>query len=113
MRNPSKRPLLSVIVPCYNMSQYVQYALDSLIANDYPDKQIILIDDGSTDETLSILNKYAAEYSYFEVITRVNGEVSSARNIGLDYARGEYVWIRPGQSEVPNGAGKVEGGCYW
>lgn len=91
MRNPSKRPLLSVIVPCYNMSQYVQYALDSLIVNDYPDKQIILIDDGSTDETLSILNKYAAEYGYFEVITKVNGGVSSARNIGLDYARGEYV----------------------
>lgn len=91
MRNSSERPLLSVIVPCYNMSQYVRCALDSLIANDYPAKQVILVDDGSTDETLSILYEYATEYSYFEVITKVNGGVSSARNVGLEHALGEYV----------------------
>lgn len=53
MKDMDGKPMLSVIVPCYNMERYLRRALDSLIANDYPDRQVILIDDGSTDGTLA------------------------------------------------------------
>lgn len=91
MNKLTEKPLLSVIIPCYNVSQYVRRTIDSLIANDYPAKQLILVDDGSTDDTLAILHEYAAKYRFIEVVTKPNGGVSSARNAGLDHARGEYV----------------------
>lgn len=55
-------PLVSVIVPCYNVESYIHIAIESLIANDYPSKQIIFVDDGSTDRTISILNDYKERY---------------------------------------------------
>ena len=91
MNKLTEKPLLSVIIPCYNVSQYVRRTIDSLLANDYPAKQLILVDDGSTDDTLAILHEYAAKYRFIEVVTKPNGGVSSARNAGLDHARGEYV----------------------
>ena len=100
MKDMTGRPLLSIIVPCYNMSQYVRRTIDSLIANDYPAKQLILVDDGSTDGTLAILHEYAARHRFIEVVTKPNGGVSSARNAGLDHARGEYVTFVDSDDEV-------------
>lgn len=94
------KPLVSVIVPCYNMEQYVKRAVDSLVANDYENKQIILVNDGSTDGTLEILRSYEKSYSYIKVVDKVNGGVSSARNFGLDVAEGEYVMFADPDDEV-------------
>lgn len=95
-------PLVSVIVPCYNMEQCVGRALDSILINKYKNKQILLVDDGSTDNTLSILNEYRLKYPYIEVIHKTNGGVSSARNIGLDMAKGEYVMFMDPDDKVSN-----------
>lgn len=84
-------PLVSVIIPCYNMEQYVGRCLDSLIANQYPQKELICVDDGSTDGTWRILQNYKNKFDYVKIIHKSNGGVSSARNLGLDIARGVYV----------------------
>lgn len=95
-------PLVSIIVPCYNMEQYVKTAVKSLLENNYSNKEIILIDDGSTDSTLTILFELSAMCDCIKVITKRNGGVASARNLGLDLARGDYImfvdpddWVMP------------------
>ena len=77
--------LLSIIVPMNNMSKYLAFCLDSLVNQniDKAEYEIILIDDGSTDNTLDIAKEYASKYDNIKVITKENGGVSSARNIEL------------------------------
>lgn len=94
------KPLVSVIVPCYNMEQYVVRAVDSLLANDYERKQIILVNDGSTDGTLAVLRAYAVEQPCVVVVDKCNGGVSSARNAGLDVAEGDYVMFADPDDEM-------------
>ncbi len=82
---------LSVIVPCYNVEEYVRKCVDSIIDNDVRDIEIILVNDGSKDSTLDILREYEKKYNYIKVIDKENGGLSDARNAGLKEARGEYV----------------------
>lgn len=86
---------LSFIVPVYNVEQYLDECLQSLLDQDIPltDYEIICINDGSTDGSLDILERYKNEYSNIRVITKVNGGLAAARNTGLEYASGEYVWF--------------------
>lgn len=84
-------PLVSVIVPCYNVARYMRKCLDTLRAQTLRDIEFICINDGSTDDTLAILRAYAAEDARFVVIDRPNGGVAAARNTGLDAARGRYI----------------------
>jgi glycosyltransferase involved in cell wall biosynthesis len=82
---PSK---VSVIVPTYNRGWILREALDSILSQDYPDVELIVVDDGSTDDTASILRGYDTALS---VIRQPNRGVSAARNAGIGAATGEFI----------------------
>lgn len=88
-----KTPLISVIVPIYNLQDYLENSLESLWKQTFHDFEVICINDGSTDDSLSILEKIAQKYPQMRVIDKPNGGVSSARNIGLEEAKGDYVYF--------------------
>lgn len=83
--------LVTVIVPVYNMENKVGKCLESLIAQSYTNMQIIVIDDGSTDESLYICKKYQEVDERIRVLTQDNKGVSEARNKGLEISKGEYI----------------------
>lgn len=83
--------MISVIVPIYNIAQYLQRCLDSILRQTYRELEIILVDDGSTDESGTICDTYAEKDERIKVVHKENGGVSSARNMGLDIATGEYI----------------------
>ena len=82
---------VSVIVPVCNVAQYLRKALDSLAKQTCRDLEVILVDDGSTDDSLAILKEYEQKYPAFHVIAQKNCGTPAARNRGLDAARGEYI----------------------
>ena len=84
---------VSVILPIYNVSQYLHEALDSVVRQTLQDIEIICVNDGSTDNSLDIINEYAARDNRIVVITGPNGGYGKAMNKGLDRATGEYVGI--------------------
>ncbi len=84
-------PLVSVIVPVYNVEQYLRRCLDSILGQTMPDWEAICVDDGSPDGSASILAEYAERDSRFRILTKENGGLSSARNAGTAWARGKYV----------------------
>lgn len=83
--------LVSVIVPVYNAEKWLKKCISSIMKQSYKNIEIILVDDGSKDRSLKICQKYARIDSRITVISKENCGVSSARNIGLDYANGSYV----------------------
>ncbi len=83
---------LSVIMPVYNEAGCVSVMIDSIMAQDYADFELIIIDDGSTDGTVQVLEKYAARDGRIRlVVQEENKGVSAARNLGLEFAEGKYV----------------------
>lgn len=84
---------VSVILPIYNVSQYLRECLDSVVSQTLKDLEIICIDDGSTDNSLEIIREYAKRDSRIVVITGSNGGYGKAMNRGLDRASGEYIGI--------------------
>lgn len=85
-------PKVSVIVPCYNVSPYLERCLDSLVQQTLKDIEIICIDDKSTDNTLNILHKYAKQDSRIKIIEQTkNTGVAIARNKGIKQAQGKYI----------------------
>ena len=83
--------IISVIIPVYNVEQYLNRCLESVCNQTYYNLEIILIDDGSTDESGKMCDKWAEKDSRIKVIHKENGGLSSARNAGLDVANGEYI----------------------
>lgn len=84
-------PKISVIVPVYNAGKWLQRCIDSILAQTFTDFELLLIDDGSTDNSGAICDEYAEQDSRIRVFHKPNGGVSSARNLGLDNARGEWI----------------------
>ena len=82
---------ISVIVPIFNAGAYLAKCIESLIHQPYTALQVILVNDGSTDDSLAIAQQYAAQDSRIEVYTQTNQGQSVARNLGLQYAKGEYI----------------------
>ncbi len=82
-------PFFSIIIPVYNKERYIQKCVDSIIAQSFIDFEVIVINDGSTDNSASILN--AISDHRFQIFTIPNGGVSNARNVGLMNAKGQYV----------------------
>ena len=89
--NTKEQPLISVIVPVYNAERYLPECLDSLLAQTYPNFELLLVDDGSPDKCWEILQQYAARDARVRIFRKENGGVSSARNFGLRQAKGEYI----------------------
>ena len=87
----SAPPTISVIVPVYNTEKYLRRCIDSVLAQTYQDFELLLIDDGSKDSSGAICDEYAAQDARVKVFHKENGGVSSARNVGLDNARGEWI----------------------
>lgn len=83
--------MISVIVPAYNVEKYIADCLESITTQSYRDLEIIVVNDGSTDRTLDIINRHAATDPRIRVISQPNGGLSAARNAGLDAATGEWI----------------------
>ncbi len=88
---PSTLPKVSVIVPVYKVEKYLPECIESVLAQTFTDFELILVDDGSPDNSGKICDDYAARDSRIRVFHKENGGVSSARNLGLDNARGEWI----------------------
>lgn len=84
-------PKISVIVPVYNVEKYLRQCIDSVLLQSYVDFELLLINDGSKDSSGKICDEYAARDSRVRVLHKENGGVSSARNLGLDNAQGEWI----------------------
>ncbi len=84
-------PLISVIIPVYNVEKYLRRCLDSVIVQTYRNLEIICVDDGSVDESGKICDQYAVRDARIKVIHQENQGLSAARNRGLDAADGEYI----------------------
>ena len=84
-------PLVSVIIPCYNVEKCVSFCLDSVINQTYKNLEIICVNDGSKDGTLDVLKKYAEKDSRIKIISRENKGLAVTRNDGIDAANGEYI----------------------
>ncbi len=84
-------PKISIIVPVYNTEQYLRQCLDSIISQTFKDFECICVNDGSTDNSLSILQEYANKDTRFKIINKQNGGSSSARNAALKNVSGKYV----------------------
>lgn len=87
------KPLLSVIVPVYNVEKYLKRCLESILVQSWNDYEIILVDDGSTDSSAQICDLYAEKYEMIRVIHKENKGLSDTRNRGIEEASGEYVYF--------------------
>ena len=83
--------MISVILPVYNVENYLQYAMDSLKKQTYKNFEIILVNDGSTDNSGKLCDKYSEKYSNVKVFHKENGGLSDARNFGVKKAKGEFI----------------------
>ena len=98
-----KKELISIIVPAYNIEEYLSPCMDSILSQDYENFEIVLIDDGSTDNTPSICNKYKEKDSRVIVIHQRNAGLSVARNAGIKHARGKYLAFVDGDDLIAPG----------
>mgnify|MGYP002740772133 FL=1 len=106
-RNPPKtskmkslNPSISIIVPIYNREQWLSDCLDSILAQTFTNWECILVDDGSTDNSLKIAQEYAANDERFIVFSQENQGVSAARNLGLDHAQGKWLAFVDSDDEI-------------
>ena len=84
---------VSVIMPCYNVEPYIGDALESVLAQTFTDFEIVAVDDGSTDATADVLERFAARDARIRILSQPNRGVSDARNRALDAARGDYIFF--------------------
>ncbi|NTW21731.1 MAG: glycosyltransferase family 2 protein, partial [Nostocales cyanobacterium W4_Combined_metabat2_030] len=84
----TKTPQVSVIIPAYNGSRYIQQAIESVLTQTYQNWELIIIDDGSTDNTRQIVQQYGDQLRYF---SQENQGVAAARNRGILEAKGEFI----------------------
>ncbi|MFV8358229.1 glycosyltransferase family 2 protein, partial [Flavobacterium sp. XS1P32] len=84
-------PQVSIIVPCFNQAQYLSEALKSVLEQTYENWECIIVNDGSPDDTKQIAQKWVEKDSRFKYIFKENGGLSSARNEGINYAKGTFI----------------------
>ena len=87
------KPLISVILPIYNVAQFLPRCIESVCSQTYDNLEIILVDDGSPDDCGDICDKYAEKDNRIVVVHKQNGGLSDARNKGAEIANGEYITI--------------------
>lgn len=84
---------ISVIIPVYNTEEYLKECIDSILNQTIDLFEVIIVDDGSTDGSLALINEYAENYSNIHVVSQQNSGLGAARNLGLKIARGEYIYF--------------------
>ena len=89
----NNQPLVTVAVAAYNVEKFLKKGMESLLNQTYSNIEIILVDDGSTDNSPFICDEYANNYSNIKVIHKTNGGLGSARNAGIDNANGKYIYF--------------------
>lgn len=92
--------MISVIVPAYNLKDYISRTLDSILAQTYKQLEVIVVDDGSTDGTAAVLDEYVAVHPQLRVIHQSNSGVTSARLHGVSVASGEWIGFVDGDDEI-------------
>ncbi|OQD59376.1 glycosyltransferase, family 2 [Methanobrevibacter arboriphilus JCM 13429 = DSM 1125] len=97
---------ISVIIPVYNVEKYLEQCLDSVINQSLEDIEVICINDGSTDNSLEILDEYAKKDNRIKIINKKNEGLGVARNIGMDYAKGKYIIFLDSDDWLKNNAFK-------
>ena len=85
------QPKVSIIVPIYNVEKYLPKCVNFIVKQTLKDIEIIAINDGSTDNSYDIIKKFSIEDSRIKIINQNNCELSNARNLGLKFAKGEYI----------------------
>jgi len=101
-KNPTS--LVSIIIPVYNVEKYLRECLDSVLNQSYANLEIICVDDGSTDSSPQILEEYAGKDERIQIIRKDNGGQSSARNVGFDVSKGEYVYYLDSDDSISQNA---------
>ena len=91
---------VSVIVPVYNVENYLEKCLTSLVNQTLKDIEIIVVNDGSTDNSQKIIDRYEKKYSNVKAYVKKNGGVSDARNYGINKAKGKYIAFVDGDDYV-------------
>ena len=86
-------PKVSIIIPVYNVEDYLDEAMQSLLTQSFSDFEIIAVNDGSTDGSLSILERYASKDKRITVISQSNQGQSAARNVALRHSSGNYIYF--------------------
>lgn len=84
-------PLISIVIPCYNDAQFIEQSVDSALAQTYQNKEVIVVDDGSNDETKLVLNRLEPKIT--RLISQQNKGQSTARNVGIEASKGTYVLV--------------------
>ncbi len=97
-----RNPLVSLIVPVYNVEPYIKECLESILGQTYRNLEIILINDGSTDDSFSICKKYAESDERIRLISKENGGLASARNRGIREAKGDYIGFIDSDDRIHN-----------
>ncbi|WP_130891428.1 glycosyltransferase family 2 protein [Fusobacterium ulcerans] len=92
--------MLSVIVAAYNVEKYIEKCINSLVNQTYKNLEILVVNDGSTDNTKEIMEKYEKEYKNLKLLNKENGGLSSARNYGINHSKGEYITFVDGDDYV-------------
>lgn len=93
-------PKVSIIIPLYNKSKYISKTIDSIQEQQFKDYELIVVNDGSTDNSLEIVKQYAEYDTRIHVLDISNGGVSNARNVGLKYAHGEWIQFLDGDDLI-------------
>ena len=93
-------PKLSVIIPIYNVAPYLNECIDSLLSQTFADFEALIVNDGSTDGSLKIIENYATKDSRIRIFSQSNKGVSAARNLALDNARGEWIAFLDGDDTI-------------
>ncbi|MBE0369274.1 glycosyltransferase family 2 protein [Pseudoalteromonas aurantia] len=100
----TKNAVVSVLMPCYNASGFLEKSIKSVISQSYGNIELLCVDDGSTDNTLDILNSLSSKHEQIKVFTKENGGASSARNLALKHANGDYICMVDADDALVNDA---------
>ena len=95
-------PLISIIIPMYNVENYISECLNSVISQNYKNLEIIIVDDGSTDNSYEIASKYCKNDSRIKIFRKKNGGLSDARNFGIENSSGKYLFFLDSDDFLPD-----------